>query len=141
MANDFAINIKVYYEDTDCGGIVYHANYLKFCERARTDWLRNAGVRQYDLLKEHKGFVIANMKGKFIKSAKLDDTLRVTCVPIKLRHVAINFEQKVFNQDDELLFDFECAIAFIDHSTGALESIPEEYIEYAKSCLNNNGAQ
>ena len=59
--NDFSVNFRVYYEDTDAGGIVYHSNYLKFCERARTEWLRAMGMSQNKMLEDKEGFVIVNL--------------------------------------------------------------------------------
>ena len=75
----FCIQSRVYYEDTDAGGIVYHANYLKFMERARTEWVRSLGLHQNNLLEQSIGFVVIDMSIGFKLSAKLDDLLLVTC--------------------------------------------------------------
>ena len=63
--NEFSVNYRVYYEDTDAGGIVYHANYLKFCERARTEWLRTMGMSQNKMLEDKEGFVIVNLSARY----------------------------------------------------------------------------
>jgi len=85
----------VYYEDTDAGGIVYHANYLKFMERARTEWVRSLGLHQNNLLEQSIGFVVIDMSIGFKLSAKLDDLLLVTCKVKQLKRASIVFEQSV----------------------------------------------
>jgi acyl-CoA thioester hydrolase len=79
---NFAFAIRVYWEDTDAGGIVFYANYLKFFERARTEWLRAAGVEQHQL-REETGviFVVAGTSLRYLAPAKLDDLLTVTVEP------------------------------------------------------------
>ena len=131
-AKTFSINARVYYEDTDAGGIVYYANYLKFCERARTDWLRGMGLSQSSMLEDKKGFVIKNIKGNYISSARLDDMLRITCIPTKARFASLKIFQQVYNQHDELLFEFECSIAFVDMAKHKPATMPKEAIEYIK---------
>ena len=131
-AKTSSINARVYYEDTDAGGIVYYANYLKFCERARTDWLRGMGMSQSSMLEEKKGFVITNIKGNYISSARLDDMLRITCIPTKARFASLKIFQQVYNQHDELLFEFECSVAFVDLAKHKPATMPKEAIEYIK---------
>ncbi|MEY4018379.1 MAG: Acyl-CoA thioester hydrolase YbgC, partial [Pseudomonadota bacterium] len=71
--------VRVYWEDTDAGGIVFYANYLKFFERARTEWLRALGIGQQSLREETGGmFVVSETQVKYLQSAKLDDLLRIT---------------------------------------------------------------
>lgn len=132
----FALNTRVYYEDTDAGGIVYHANYLKFTERARTEWLRAASFNQHTLLENHLGFVVSKLKAKFKKSAKLDDVLTITCIPIAMRKVAISFYQQVFNQNQDLLFELECQVAFLDLNTHSPTLIPDVAREYAQTQID-----
>ena len=128
----FSINARVYYEDTDAGGIVYYANYLKFCERARTEGLRGMRVSQSSMLEDKKGFVIKNIKGNYISSARLDDMLKITCIPTKARFASLKIFQQVYNQHDELLFEFECSIAFVDLAKHKPSTMPKEAIEYIK---------
>lgn len=110
----FSISMRVYYEDTDAGGIVYHANYLKFTERARTDWLRSAGLSQQELLEQGQGFVVTRLRARFVQSARLDDILSVTCIPIRVGGASLTFYQQVLSQDQELLFELECQAAHLD---------------------------
>ena len=135
--NNFAVNFRVYYEDTDAGGIVYHANYLKFCERARTEWLRAMGMSQNKMLQEKEGFVIVNIKAGFKESARLDDMLKVTCQVTKLKKVAISFHQQIFNEQNRLLFDLECDVAFLNFKTGIPRALPADTYAYAKQFLES----
>ncbi|MCL4110737.1 UNVERIFIED_CONTAM: hypothetical protein GTU68_029800, partial [Idotea baltica] len=77
LSKPFTWPVTVYYEDTDAGGVVYHANYLKFFERARTEMLRSIGVSQQVLLEQNIGFVVRHMDIDFIQGARLDDSLQV----------------------------------------------------------------
>ena len=80
---EFRWRTRVYWEDTDGGGVVYYANYLKFMERARTEWLRSLGHQQHEIA-EKFGFVFAVREARvnYLKPARLDDDLEVTCVPV-----------------------------------------------------------
>ncbi len=87
--------VRVYYEDTDAGGIVYYANYLKFFERARTEWLRSFGLNQDKLaLEEGLIFVVRRALLDFVRPARLDDMLELTVEPVKLAHVYVDLEQE-----------------------------------------------
>ncbi len=134
----FFEKFRVYFEDTDAGGIVYYANYLKFCERCRTDWLRSMGLSQNKMLEDKLGFVIKSIKGNYISSAKLDDELKVSCIPVKARFASLKIYQQIFNQNDELLFEFECSIAFVDLAKHNPVSMPKEALEYAAKFIPEN---
>ncbi|MDY5189600.1 MAG: YbgC/FadM family acyl-CoA thioesterase [Succinivibrio sp.] len=138
MEKPFCLNARVYYEDTDAGGIVYYANYLKFCERARTEWLRGMNMSQSQMLEQHMGFVIKNIKGNYVSSAKLDDLLTITCIPTKVKHASLVIYQQVFNQNNELLFEFECSIAFLNIQLKKPMIMPKEAIAYIKQFVPEN---
>lgn len=138
MEKPFCLNARVYYEDTDAGGIVYYANYLKFCERARTEWLRGMNMSQSQMLEQHMGFVIKNIKGNYVSSAKLDDLLTITCIPTKIKHASLVIYQQVFNQNNELLFEFECSIAFLNMQLKKPMIMPKEAIAYIKQFVPEN---
>jgi acyl-CoA thioester hydrolase len=93
----FVWRARVYWEDTDGGGIVYYANYLKFLERARTEWLRALGFSQ-DQLARDEGFVftVVNLTVDYKRPARLDDELSITCVPKTTRAASIRFAQRVY---------------------------------------------
>ena len=91
--------IRVYYEDTDAQGVVYYANYLKFFERARTEFLREVGYEQMKLMEEGVIFVVRSLEMKLIKPAKLDDEVRVRTDLIKLGKVSFDFKQTAYVGD------------------------------------------
>jgi acyl-CoA thioester hydrolase len=93
---EFSWRTRVYWEDTDGGGVVYYANYLKFMERARTEWLRTRGFSQAELNEEH-GFVfaVAEVHVNYRKPARLDDELLVTCVPVPEGRASMRFKQTI----------------------------------------------
>lgn len=95
MTKSFSWPVRVYYEDTDTGGVVYYANYLKFFERARTEWLRSFGLNQ-DKLAQEEGliFVVRRALLDFVRPARLDDMLEVTVEPQKLARVYIDLAQE-----------------------------------------------
>lgn len=89
--------IRVYIEDTDMGGVVFYANYLKFFERARTEWLRNLGVTQQVLMNEYSLiFVVSHIAVDYVKSARLDDDLKVTVQVKRMGRASIHFSQKAW---------------------------------------------
>jgi acyl-CoA thioester hydrolase len=97
MASEFTWEVRVYYEDTDAGGIVYYANYLKYFERARTEWLRALGVGQQKLLAEHDAmFVVKHVSADYHAPAKLDDALELTLVIEKLGRASVVFRQQAW---------------------------------------------
>ena len=95
--------MRVYYEDTDAGGVVYYANYLKFTERARTEWLRACGFEQTDLTRVHDViFVVRAFAIEYLKPARFDDALQVTVELIKVGAGQIDLIQRVIRDDEEL---------------------------------------
>ena len=100
----FSFPIRVYWEDTDAGGVVYHASYVRFLERARTEWLRAQGVGQQDLRESRDlVLVIRGMTLDFHKPAKLDDELRVSVVMTERRKASLLIEQEIFRGDQALV--------------------------------------
>ncbi len=129
----FSKDFRVYFEDTDAGGIVYYANYLKFCERARTEWLRTSGISQDKLLQEDKsGFVVYEIKGRYLRSARLDDVLSVKVIPVKLRKLSLGMYQEVYNQRGEKLFEFECTLAYTALVKNKPKAIDASIVEFIK---------
>ncbi|HRC61225.1 MAG TPA: YbgC/FadM family acyl-CoA thioesterase, partial [Candidatus Propionivibrio aalborgensis] len=88
----FTITVRIYYEDTDAGGVVYYANYLKFLERCRSEWLRSIGHDQTDLLRDPGiAFVVRSINLEFLKPARLDDLLTVSLEVEKITRSQIFF--------------------------------------------------
>jgi acyl-CoA thioester hydrolase len=96
----FSIDLRVYYEDTDSGGVVYYANYLKFFERCRTEWVRSLGCSQSALAETHDlVFVVRRASADYYKPARLDDVLRVDLQIIELGRSRIRLAQRVVRVD------------------------------------------
>lgn len=101
MDSNFSFDCRVYFEDTDAGGVVYNANYLKFYERARTEYLRSLGFEQDDLLAQNIVFVVRSIGIDFIKAARFNEMLRVETQVGKLKKVSLDFEQAIYCQREE----------------------------------------
>jgi acyl-CoA thioester hydrolase len=95
-------NFRVYYEDTDSGGVVYYANYLRFAERARTEWLRSKGYEQSNLWKEQGiGFVVRRCNIEYLKPAFLDDVLQIETYIINKTATTITMKQIITNNNSQ----------------------------------------
>lgn len=100
LMKSFSMDLRVYYEDTDAGGVVYHANYLKFMERCRTEWVRALGYGQAELAAQHQVvFVVRSVQANFLKPARLDDLLRVEVVLESLGRASLLVKQQIFRLD------------------------------------------
>jgi len=123
--NAFSIPVRVYYEDTDAGGVVYYANYLKFFERCRTEWMRFAGHDQSHLATDAGiGFVAGKASCEYLKPARLDDELTVGLEVEKLTRVRVVFRQHVRRGDEELVTG-TVEIACVNMATMTPSAIPE----------------
>lgn len=102
--NAFAIPVRIYYEDTDAAGVVYYANYLKFFERCRTEWMRWVGHDQSDLARDERiAFVVKSVTCEYLKPARLDDALTVGLEVEKLGRAQVVFRQHVRRGEEELV--------------------------------------
>jgi len=120
--------LRVYYEDTDAGGIVYHANYLKFFERARTEWLRDKGLTQSFFLEQNMGFVVTRVEIDYVASAKLDDSLNVTSLISEYKRASLVFNQKMTNQEQQTLCTAIVRVAFVDFGKSRPCPIPKNIL-------------
>lgn len=113
--------VRVYYEDTDSGGVVYYANYLKFMERARTEWLRHLGMEQDQLINDHGVmFAVRSIVLDYIAPARFNDALSVSVTPTKKGRASLCFAQQVTrleNDEQKLLCDGLVKIACLDVRT------------------------
>lgn len=122
----FSFPIRVYYEDTDAGGIVYYANYLKFAERARTEYLRHIGFSQDELLKNQGvGFVVRECHIRYKTPAKLDDALNITCKVTEMKGASLKMEQKLC-RGETILAEVEVSLVFLSIQTMRPTKIPQE---------------
>ena len=122
----YAHTYRVYYEDTDMGGVVYYANYLKFMERCRTDWLWAMGVDQQRLRAERQvQFVVVNIGVDFLRPAVLHDEILVTATLERLAGATIHFEQTIMRGDEQLI-DASVRVACLDSGTLKPRAIPKD---------------
>ena len=112
----FEISLRVYYEDTDASGVVYHANYLKFMERARTEFLRAVGQEHQKMISAGRFFVVAETTTRFIRPARLDDQLQVTAEIVETGRARLIFQQAVMRAG-EVLCTGDFTVACVDRPT------------------------
>jgi acyl-CoA thioester hydrolase len=130
----FAWPVRIYWEDTDAGGIVFYANYLKFFERARTEWLRHLGVEQQHLREKVGGmFVVSSTEMRYHRPARLDDLLHVTAQIQDLGRVTLTLQQQAWQttagQPTTLLCEGTIRIGWVDTATMRPSRVPASVIE------------
>lgn len=130
------MDLRVYIEDTDAGGIVYYVNYLKFMERARTEFMRHLGYGKTAIFDTDAMFVVTSSNVQYLGSAVLDDELQVTAKPLKVGRASVVFEQCVRRGTDTLCKG-EVKIACVDRQSRGPQPMPETMYENlcAKICL------
>ena len=128
----FHFAIRVYWEDTDAGGIVFYANYLKFFERARTEWLRAKGIEQQALREQTGGmFVVTGTEMKYHRPARLADVLYVSAEPVQLGRASVVIGQtaRLGAPDGPLLCEGTIRIGWVDATTLRPARIPSTLLE------------
>lgn len=128
-ARPFVWPVRIYWEDTDAGGIVYYANYLKFMERARTEWLRAAGIEQLPLKEQHGlMFVVVDIEAHYRKPARYGDELQVTCAIEERSRASLTFQQRIYRGglDGELLVEGKVRVACLDAVNSRPTALPKE---------------
>jgi acyl-CoA thioester hydrolase len=115
MSEPVKFPVRVFYEDTDFSGNVYHANYLKYCERARSEYLRVVGVDQNAMFAEGQAFVVRRMNCEFLRPAKFDDVLEVETRLVDMSGARFELAQAV-KRGAETLFSASVIVALIDRS-------------------------
>ena len=119
------INIRIYYEDTDAGGIVYNANYLKYAERGRTEFLRSTGFQSSIIHKEHSTiFVVRHVEIDYLKPSYLDDMLELRTSIEDMKNTSFTMRQQVY-KGDELLTDMRVVLVCVNVDTYKPVRIPE----------------
>jgi 4-hydroxybenzoyl-CoA thioesterase len=121
---EFKIPIRVYMEDTDAGGIVCYVNYLKFLERARTEYMRELGFHKAAFIDESLMFVVTSLTTKYLRPAKLDEQLIVTARVIAAAKASLSFEQVVY-RGDEVLCEGQVKLACVDKESLKPKRMPE----------------
>ena len=122
---EFSTSVRVYFEDTDTAGIVYHANYLKYMERARTEWLRRLGMTSRQLIDaEGSVFVVHHVSIDFHRPAYLDDMLELkTTVPL-MRGASVEFDHRISHAERGAVVDARLRCVFVDRATHRPRRIP-----------------
>lgn len=122
----FTHRCRVYYEDTDAGGVVYYVNYLKFMERTRTEWLRALGFAQSQLAVENLLFVVHSAEARYLAPARLDDELLVSAELMELKRASLVFRQQVRREaDGTLLCEGRVTVACVRADSFKPRAIPE----------------
>ncbi|MDZ7802844.1 tol-pal system-associated acyl-CoA thioesterase [Thiohalophilus sp.] len=126
--NEFLWPVRVYYEDTDAGGVVYYANYLKFMERARTEWLRKLGFEQDELIAQHNVlFAVRRVTVDYRQPARFNEKLVVSARVAEAGKASLTFAQAIYREaGNVLLCDGEVKIASLDALTFRPRAIPGE---------------
>ncbi len=130
----FAFPARVYYEDTDAGGVVYYANYLKYAERARTEFIRALGVNQHEALQAEEmcGFMVRVLNIEYKAPAILDDLLSVTCEVLSLNGARLEMKQEIYCQD-KLLVSLTVQLAYVSLTKKRPIRIPEAIVNKIES--------
>jgi acyl-CoA thioester hydrolase len=121
-------NIRVYYEDTDAGGIVYYANYLKFFERARTEWLREMGTEQDILLERSLGFVVKRVEMDNHAPARFNDLLSIESEIVELKRASLIFKQVIISPNKQCLVSALIRVACVNLSNMRPQAIPDNIL-------------
>ena len=129
--SEFKWPVRVYYEDTDCGGVVYYANYLKFMERARTEFLRKLGYEQ-DILNREQGiiFAVRSVSIDYLKPARFNDSLDVSCKLVEVGKASLLFDQIIKRTVDQtvVLCTAQIKIVCLDAQTFRPKTIPADVV-------------
>ena len=131
-AGVFTWQTRVYYEDTDAGGVVYYANYLGFMERARTEWLRARGFSQASLAADPGVlFAVAEADVRYRRPARLDDVVVISCEPSLSGRVAIDFRQLVWREREggELLVEGRVRVVCVDATSFRPSRLPGSIVQ------------
>jgi len=129
--SEFVWPVRVYWEDTDAGGVVYYANYLRFMERARTEWLRSLGIEQLPLVEQHGVLmVVAHVEATYRRPARYGDLLQVVSSIAEVGKVSLSFEQRVYREsvDGELLLDGKVKVGCIDATNFRPKALPKQIV-------------
>ena len=141
LAKPFAFPVRIYWEDTDAGGIVFYANYLKFFERARTEWLRSLGLGQQRLREQSGGmFVVTEARLRYLRPARLDDALLVTAQLQESGRASLTIGQQALLNNEQgshaapaLLSEGTIRIGWVDAATLRPARIPKNLLEQLSS--------
>jgi len=139
----FSWPARVYWEDTDGGAIVYYANYLRFLERSRTEWLRARGYSQHELAREPGIlFAVVSLQVDYKAPARLDDELKITCEPRAEGQASLRFAQRIYRTGDaaaDLLLEADLRVACVDARSMKPKRLPQFLLDALASEGENRG--
>jgi tol-pal system-associated acyl-CoA thioesterase len=138
-AQEFSLPLRVYIEDTDAGGIVYYVNYLKFMERARTEFMRALGFGKDYIFNHDLMFVVRDVAVRYLRPAELDDSLEATVLIRNLRGAVMLLEQSV-RRGDEVLARGEVTVACVDRAGVKPRRLPREMLERLEPAVTPSGS-
>lgn len=131
--------VRVYVEDTDAGGIVFYANYLKFFERARTEWVRSLGIELRGRLEEGISFVVQRLNLQYHQPAYLDDQLAITAELQEVRRSYMTFRQRAFRAGcDTCLVEADVRVACVQLPSGRPRRLPPDLANALEASLNGS---
>jgi len=135
----FSWPVRVYYEDTDAGGVVFYANYLRYLERARTEWLRSFGFEQDYLREEQKVvFAVREVNIKYLKPARFNEQLSVNVENLQLKQASMAMQQKITRQNEdkiELIVNSTVNVVCLHSESFSPCPIPKPMYKVLKSCM------
>ncbi len=119
--------VRIYYEDSDAGGVVYHANYLRYAERARTEAMREAGIPHAEMVRQHGlMFVVRRVEVEYLRPARVDDQLVVTTEPLTIGGASVLLSQRVV-RGTEMLAELELRLACVAVADGRAARLPNRW--------------
>ena len=133
--------VRVYYEDTDAGKVVYHASYLRFFERARTEWLRARGFNQSLLHAQNIVFVVSELSIKYVKPAKLDDELDVQLNIQAVKKASLQFQQLIYDNQQNLIAQAQVRVACLWADTLKPSAMPPVILESISATLEEKSGE
>ena len=131
-----SLTIRIYFEDTDAQGFVYNSNYLKYLERGRTEFLRNMGYDQKELLKNGIIFVVKKVNLDFIKAAELDDIIEIKSKILEVKNVSFTFHQEIFDIKNKKILDAIIKCGSLETKEKKPIKIPPKLLETMKKESN-----
>ena len=135
----FSFPLRVYWEDTDGGGVVYHSVYLTYFERTRSEWLRSIGLDQRALHADERiQFVVVDMNIRWLRPARYDDLLSVTSVPTEMKGASLRFAQEIW-RGSERLASAEVRVAALDAATLRPRRLPAAVLERMRGARDTGG--
>jgi len=134
---EFSQPLRVYIEDTDAGGIVYYVNYLKFIERARTEFMRSLGLGRAQIFNDERMFVVSDVQVAYRQPARLDDELAATAALREVRGASLVLDQRVL-RGDTVLAEATVALACVDPATLTPRRIPRDWLATLRSAATQS---